>query len=129
MIKTKELIILAASSALFLGSASGIIFYFNPYNSSSIIFILLYLSLFLFFTTFFTLLKLLFRKIKEFRQPVYINNGFNISFRHGILFSILLTVSLMMKGFKVWTWPGAISLFLLTIFLEIYFWKKTQIHT
>lgn len=129
MIKIGEIIILTAASALFLGSWLSILFYFNPLNASLIIFILFYLSLFLFLTLFFTLLKIVFFKIKQSRKNLLApqnQDNFVISFRHGILLAIILSGSLMLRGLKIWNWFSGGSIFLCVLILEIYFWRKEQ---
>ena len=89
---------------------AAILIYFNPNSSDLLIFILFYLSLFISSTGVFTLSGLIIRwfsQRKTLRLRSSINkiiNQLEISFRQGLLLSVILIAVLILQSQRALTW-------------------------
>jgi len=87
---------------------TAILIYFNPDSSEPLVFVLLYLSLFIAFTSFFTLIGWLIRRISSKRRfslsVRYAVRQLEIAFRQGILFASILVAALALQSQRVLAW-------------------------
>jgi len=96
---------------IFLASAclAAILIYFNPNNSGTLIFILFYSCLFISLTGVFTLIGFLVRQItrKKRRIPLpksQVVRNLEVSFRQGLLFSVILISVLILQSQRILSW-------------------------
>lgn len=107
-----------------------ILIYFNPNSSDSLVFILFYLSLFIGSTGTFTLIGLIIRwfsqrKILRLRPSINkIINQLEISFRQGLLLSVILITVLILQSQRALFWWYLIILVGLVGFIEWWLGKR-----
>lgn len=110
-------LMLLATVLCWLALAS-VMFYINPSEAGIIGFILFYVSLFLSLVGTFSIIGFLLRvwltTMPIFRQVI-------ISFRQGVLFSILVSVSLAMQSQQVLNWWIGLLLVALLGIIEMFF--------
>jgi len=87
---------------------AAILVYFDPTSSGFLIFILFYLSLFIGATGVFTLIGLFIRRISQKRRlPLPANRAvrqLEVSFRQGVLLSLILISALVLQSQRVLVW-------------------------
>jgi hypothetical protein len=89
---------------------TAILIYFNPDSSGFLIFTLFYLSLFIGSTAIFTLIGLLIRRIPKRRSASQAVRQLEISFRQGLLLSMILIVALILQSQRVLAWWNVLAL-------------------
>jgi len=90
------------------GCLTAILLYFNPNTSGWLVFVLFYLSLLIGSTSFLALVGFFIRRISRRRKASLpmkqaIRN-LEISFRQGILLSLILIVTLILQGQRILAW-------------------------
>jgi len=96
---------LAISVLLSLACLAAILVYFNPAYANSLIFLLLYLSLFISSAGIFSLIGLLIRKISHRRVSASrASRQLWDSFRQGVFLSIILTIALILQSRRMVCW-------------------------
>lgn len=107
---------------------AAILVYFDPISSSSLIFILFYLSLFISSTGLFTLFGLFIRRISQRRRfTLSVSQAIRrleISFRQGLLLSIILVTALILQSQRVLAWWHLLVLVGLVGLAEWWLMKK-----
>ena len=87
---------------------AAILIYFDPISSSLIIFILFYLSLFITFSSVLTLIGWFIRRLSQKRKFPLPNKEairrLEISFRQGMLLSIVLITVLILQSQRILSW-------------------------
>lgn len=96
-----------------------VLFYLDPTNAGFPGFLLFYLSLFLALLGTFSLVGFFIRAWFSQEEMVYKHIG--ISLRQGLLFSMLLSVSLLLQGEKLFNWWSALFFILFLAVLESFF--------
>ncbi len=95
----------------------------NPFETNWRGFSLFYLSLFFTLVSFFTLLAF-FIRCKISKHPAFSLVG--VSFRQGILFSVVLTGALALQGFKMLNWWNGVLLLFIVLVVEFYFIRQEE---
>ena len=113
---------ITAASFLALASFLAIIWFFSPDNTDPFILPLLFLSLFLALSGFFSLINFFVRRGQHKQKPLIQFLG--VSFREGTLLSLLLVGFLLMKIFGVFYWWLALIFLIIIIAIEISFLYK-----
>ena len=96
--------------ATLLASAclAAILVYFNPIGSSSLIFILFYISLLIASTGIFTLIGLFIRRVSQRRRFPLPNSRairqLEVSFRQGLLLAVILLTALILQSQRILVW-------------------------
>jgi len=83
---------------------------------------LFYLSLFFALVSFFTLAVFFVRSRISSERPAF--SKVSVSFRQGILFSIVLAGSLILQGFRMLNWRNGLLLLVIVLVLEFYFMRR-----
>jgi len=96
-----------------------ILFSVDPDKSNWQWFLLLYLSLLFALTSLFTLMGFFVRSKIFSNKPIFSQVG--ISFRHGILFSIVAVGTLFLQGLRMLSWQNSLLLIIGVVILEFYF--------
>ncbi len=90
------------------GCLTAILIYLNPISSDLLVFILFYLSLFIGSSGVITLIGFFIRRIsRRKRAPLPIKQAIHnleVSFRQGLLLSIILIVTLILQSEHILTW-------------------------
>lgn len=115
--QTKQVIVIILSTILAVFSLLSILFFTDPFAASWIILGLFYLSLFLVFLGFFTIIGLSLRG--WFSSKIYIIK-LSQSFRQALLISLLITFSAFLQANHLFFWWVEVSLVLFLIFTEIF---------
>lgn len=115
--QTKQVIVIILSTILAVFSLLSILFFTDPFAASWIILGLFYLSLFLVFLGFFTIIGLSLRG--WFSSKIYIVK-LSQSFRQALLISLLITFSAFLQANHLFFWWVEVSLVLFLIFTEIF---------
>lgn len=87
-------------------------------------FILFYSSLFFALVSLFTLVDFFIRSRVSLNKPIFTQVG--ISFRQGILFSVIAVGTLILQGLKMLSWQNALLLISGIVILEFYFVNQEQ---
>ena len=115
---------------IFLASAclAAILIYFNPNSSGIHIFTLFYLSLFISTTGVFTLIGFLIRQFsrkKRFSMPEgQIICNLEVSFRQGLLLSVVLIAVLILQSQRILSWWYLVTLVSLVGLAEWWLMKR-----
>ncbi len=115
--QTKQVVVIILSTILAVFSLLSILFFTDPFAASWIILGLFYLSLFLVFLGFFTIIGLSLRG--WFSSKIYIVK-LSQSFRQALLISLLITFSAFLQANHLFFWWVEVSLVLFLIFTEIF---------
>lgn len=110
--------LIITASCLFLFSILSIIAFTEPESANVYIFILLYLSIFLFTTGLFTLASL-------FGRQKFLNNSYadnlSVSIRQGALIGVCISSLLFLNANNLLYWWLALTVIVLLLIVEIFF--------
>ena len=108
---------LVLASLLASACLVAILIYFDPFSSGLLIFLLLYLTLSIGATGFFTIIGWLIRRF-PLKRKVELSNGrairyFEVSFRQGLFLSSILVAALILQSQRMLTWWSLLIIIIL----------------
>ncbi len=109
------------------GCLIAILLYLDPNSSNILTFILLYLSLLIALAGIFTLTGFLIRRISRRRSTLPVKvaiNNLEVSFRQGILLSIIFVIALILQSQRVLSWWYVLVLLILITSVEWWLSRK-----
>jgi len=109
------------SAAILAGAAIGMIIYlFDPYKSGTLVFVLLFVSCFIFLSGL-TIPGAYFYDLK--RGLIEPHNLFWAGIKRGIILSLTPTIILLLQTLHVLTWWNCLLVLLIAVIVDMYFRK------
>lgn len=126
MTLSRYLISMIVGTLLSWGAWFFVMFQTDPVEANLLSFIIFYISLFLALVGTLSIVGFSIRAaLNKSKEPYF--RQVKKAFRHGLLFSLLIIISLILQGQRMLNWWNLLILVMLVIFFELYFLTgKTQ---